>query len=137
MPSPRLSAFSALAEAIGPDAALELVGFAGGHTLYAPEKYTPGHLLERVIGEAGFLRLISSYGGETLTIPQTRIDAARRIGAVYRGSRTGLTTRQIASELGITFRRVRQLEVAIKAGGPLTPLARSQKPPFPSAERSP
>lgn len=125
MPTSRTTTFSALAAAIGPDGALALVAFCDGQpTLYVPGCYRAGHLLERLLGEDGFLRMIAAYGGETVCIPQARMDAERRLGAVYRGMRAGKTTGQIADQLGVTYRRVRQLETAIRGSGPLTVLAR-------------
>lgn len=120
----RFATISNLIEAIGIDGALTLVAFAGGRTLYVPERYRPDHLLERLLGEAVFLRLIAFVGGETLCVPQAGMDPERRLGAVLRGMRSGQTTQQIADQLGITFRRVRQIEVAIRTGGPLTALAK-------------
>lgn len=126
MSTSRTTAFSALVKAIGLNGALALVAFCDGQpTLYVPGCYRSGHLLERVLGEDGFLRLIASYGGETICVPRVHMDAERRLGAVYRGMRAGLSTRQIADQLGITFRRVRQIEVAIRGSGPLTDLARA------------
>jgi hypothetical protein len=133
----RVATLASLVQAIGLEPALVLVAWAGGKTVFVPEKYRAGHLLERVLGESAFLGLIAGYGGETLSLTQSTMDPERRLGAVMRGMRAGLTTRQIADQIGVTFRRVRQIETAIKAGGPLTPLARNQKPPLPSAERSP
>lgn len=117
---------SRLVESIGIECALVLVAFFDGvPTMYAPEHYRSGHILERVIGEGAFLRLIADFGGETIMLPHPRFDAERRLGAVYRGMRDGLTTRQIAEQIGISYRRVRQIEVAIKAEGALTTAARN------------
>ena len=126
MPS-RQTSFNSLAAAIGPDAARTLLAFFDGQqpTLYVPGCYHAGHLLERILGQFAFLRLVANFGGETIMLVNASIDAERRVGAVYRGMRAGLTTAQISGQLGITYRRVRQIEVAIRAGGPLTALARS------------
>lgn len=125
MPS-RQVMLSRLVESVGLGSALALAAFFDGvRTMYVPERYRSGHILERVLGEVAFLRLIADFGGETVMVPRPHFDAERRLGAVYRGMRAGLTTAQIAEQLGITYRRVRQIEVAILAGGPLTALARS------------
>ncbi len=119
--------FTRLAEGIGIDAALTLVAFCdGAPTLYIPGFYRAGHILERVLGDAGFLHLIASFGGETICMPRLNLDAERRIGAVYRGMKAGQSTRKIADGLGISYRRVRQIEVAIKSGQPLTTTARAR-----------
>lgn len=120
----RVATISNLTEAIGLEGALTLAAFAGGRTLYVPERYRPDHLLERLLGEETFLRMIAAHGGETVMFVHARMDAERRVGAVYRGMRAGLTTKQIAAEIGISYRRVRQIEVAIRGDGPLTALAR-------------
>lgn len=124
MPSRHVE-FTRLAEAIGIDTALALVGFCDGTpTLYVPGFYRAGHILERVLGDAGFMRLIASFGGETICMPRLSLDAERRLGAVYRGMKAGQSTRQIADRIGVSYRRIRQIEVAIKSGGPLTVTAR-------------
>jgi hypothetical protein len=122
----RVATLSHLVEAIGLEGALTLAAFAGGRTLYVPECYRPGHLLERLLGEEIFLRMIAAHGGETVMFVHARMDAERRVGAVYRGMRAGLSTQQIADQLGISYRRVRQIEVAIRGDGPLTSLARAE-----------
>ena len=125
MPSRQVQ-LARLVDSLGIEAALVLVAFFGDRpTFYCPERYHAGHILERVLGEYGFLRLIAAHGGETVEIPRARFEAERRLGAVYRGLRDGLTARQIADRLGISYRRVRQIEVAIKSGGPLTTTARN------------
>jgi hypothetical protein len=116
---------SRLTECLGIEGALSLVAFYDGvPTMYVPECYRAGHLLERVVGEDGFLALIANFGGETVGIPRAHFDPERRIGAVYRALRGGLTTSQIAGKLGISPRRVRQIAVEIEAGRPLTIAAR-------------
>jgi len=128
MPSSRATSFSNLAAAIGPDAARTLLAFFDGQqpTLYVPGCYHAGHLLERILGQFAFLRLVACYGGETFSLVNATMDAERRVGAVYRGMRAGLTTRQIAEQEGISYRRVRQIEVAIRGDGPLTSHARAE-----------
>lgn len=92
--------------------------------LYVPERYLPGHMLERVLGESAFLRLIANYGGETVTIPRVRLDKVRRLGHIYRMTRRGLQIEQIAQELGITPQRVNQVQADLAGAAPLTHLAR-------------
>ena len=122
----RVATISNLTEAIGIEGALTLVVFFRGQpTLYVPGCYHAGHLLERILGESAFLRMIANYGGETIMLVHASMDAERRAGAVYRGMRSGKSTQQIADEIGITFRRVRQIEAAIRGDGPLTALARN------------
>jgi hypothetical protein len=117
---------SRLVESVGLGPALAFAAFFDGvRTAYIPEHYRSGHILERVLGEVAFLRLIADFGGETVMVPRPHFDAERRLGAVYRGMRDSLTTKQIAEQIGISYRRVRQIEVAIKAGGTLTTAARN------------
>jgi hypothetical protein len=107
---PAESAFANLAEEIGADNALRLIAFAGDRpTLYAPEHYRPGHILEHVLGEDGFLRLIAARGGETISLPGVAMAPARRLGIVHRGLRRGLPLAAIAAEAGCTPRRVKQI----------------------------
>lgn len=125
MPSRHVE-FARLVECIGLQPALALVAFCdGARTLYVPGCYRAGHILERVVGESSFLSLIAGFGGETIAMPSVRMDAERRLGTVYRGMRDGMTTQQIADQIGISYRRVRQIEVSIKAGGLLTTAART------------
>jgi hypothetical protein len=126
MPS-RATTFGNLSEAIGPDAARTLLAFFDGQqpTLYVPGCYHPGHLLERILGQSAFLRLIAARGDETIMLVHARMEPERRAGAVYRGMRAGLSTREIAEQIGCSYRRVRQIETAIRAGAPLTAIARA------------
>lgn len=121
----RTVALERLAESLGIERALALVAFYDGKpTAYIPDRYRHGHILERVVGEAGFLSLVAHFGGETIEIPKVRFEPERRLGAVYRAKKAGRTTREIADELAISWRRVRQIELLIESGGPLTPAAR-------------
>ena len=120
----RHAKFTRLAESIGVDAALTLAAFFRGQpTLYVPEFHRCGHLIECVVGQPAFLRLIAAYGGETICLPKVCTEAEQRAGAVYRALLKGQSTAEIAALLGISQRRCRQIEVAIGAGGPLTALA--------------
>ena len=121
----RTVALERLAECLGIERALVLVAFfSGSRTFYVPERYHADHLLERVVGEDGFLALIRDFGGETVSLPLANFQPEIRIGAVYRAKRSGLSTQEIADELAISWRRVRQIERLIESGVPLTLAAR-------------
>lgn len=114
-----------LSDAIGPIPAMVLGAFfEASESVYVPEHYQPGHILERILGEHAFLRLIASYGGETLSLPAMRFDAERRMGLVYRLSRRGLNRHEIAELTGLCWQRIKQIEASISSGKPLTQIAR-------------
>jgi hypothetical protein len=122
----RTVALERLAECLGLERALVLTAFFSGRpTFYVPEKFHQGHLLGRVVGEDGFLALIRDFGGETVELPQANFQPEIRLGLVYRGMKAGQTTHQIADQIGISWRRVRQIERLIESGQALTAAAKN------------
>lgn len=118
------TAFLRLSDAIGPVPALVFCAFASAaKTFYVPETYIAGHILERLLGEDSFLKMIANFGGETIMIPAMRLDEIRHLGLVYRMSKRGYTAQQIEQGSGLAYRNIRLIQAKIKSGRPLTKLA--------------
>lgn len=119
--------FTRLADAIGAMPAMVLCAFCESSlSLYVPERYIPGHLLERVLGESAYLALIANYGGETIFLPSMHLTEVRRAGLICQLTRRGLSSQQIAALTDIGPARVRQVQIAFLNGAPMTQLARSE-----------
>jgi hypothetical protein len=119
--------FSELANAIGALPALTLCAFnESSLSLYVPERYIPGHLLERVLGQSAFLDLIRAFGSETIFPPSMHLNEVRRTGLICQLTRRGLSSQQIAALTDIGPARVRQVQIAFLNGAPMTQLARAE-----------
>lgn len=127
------SLFDRLAQEIGPLHAMTLCAFHRGHgggsndALYVPGFYTQGHLIERVIGQAAFLRLIAGFGGESIVFPTMLLNSTRVLGEVRRRTQRGASTQEIANALGRSYRNIRRIQVELTKTGPLTDLARESQ----------
>ncbi len=115
----------ALSEQIGVTKALSLLAFfENTRTIYVPGYYEAGHLLERIVGTEAFLKLIASFGYETISLPAARFNRERRTGLVFDLHRRGTKISDIALIVRISERRVYQLVDLIESSQPLTPSAR-------------
>lgn len=109
--------FGRLAEVVGGEAALRLAGFAGatsGRRVYVPVDVNSPHVLRKVMGAAGFTKLVATFGGQTIVIPGVQLDSLRTAGRVHALLRQGLSRTAIAHALGVTVQRVHQLEMEFK-----------------------
>ena len=112
--------FERLAETIGPTPAMTLCAFASARpTLYIPDNYTAGHILERLLGENAFLSLVANFGGETFTPPAMMLQPVRALGKVYALTRAGLTAQQIADPTGLGYRNIKHLQKRLASNEPL------------------
>lgn len=117
--------FDRLCEAIGPFPALTFCAFASARkTFYVPEAYVPGHVVERLLGENGFLSMISHFGGETINVPAMRLDNVRALGTVYALTRQGMSARDIERQTGLGYRNVKLLQQRISEGSALSELGK-------------
>lgn len=95
---------------LGCEATLRLIAVFGGASLYVPCDPTPGHPLECVLGRSAFARLVNGWGGLSISIPVGgEFDRLRRLRRVARLLSTGLSVPQVAQEVGLTERHVRNL----------------------------
>ena len=100
-----------LARVIGNDAALRIVAFYGGISVYVPKKTDAEHPLMQIIGHDAFIALVKHHGGmELRDIPlMSALKNKRRAIVAFYHSHPGVTTRAIARELRTTERYVRQV----------------------------
>lgn len=108
--------FGRLTDAVGGEAALRLCAFAGtvsGRRLYVPAGNAP-HVLRKVMGLAGFTKLVATFGGQTIVIPGVQLESLRTAGRAHALLRQGLSRTAIAHALGVTVQRVHQLESEFK-----------------------
>lgn len=119
-----------VAALIGFSATLQLAAWYGGRTqnLYVPQEVVEGHTLAVLLGLANAQRLSREWGGQLLAIPGIEayedLVRKRHVGRMFE---KGFGTREIASQMRVSERRVqqicRELEVAglIPVQGPRRP----------------
>lgn len=115
---------------IGFSATLRLAAWFGGRTqnLYVPQEAAEGQVLALLLGLENAQRLSREWGGQTLAIPGIEayedMQRKRHVGRMFE---KGFGTREIASQMRLSERRVqqicRELEVAglIPVQGPKMP----------------
>jgi hypothetical protein len=97
-----------LGAAIGLTNTLLLCGTRGRTQLYVPEKASPGHLLETLLGPTAFAAMVAEWGGETITIPALA-DFARyqRIRSCAQLLAAGKSLHSIALMTGVTYNQAK------------------------------
>jgi hypothetical protein len=108
-----------VAAVIGFSATLRLAAWFGGRTqnLYVPQQAAEGQTLVILLGMANAMRLSAEWGGEHLAVPGIEdyedFVRKRHVGRMFE---KGFGTREIASQMRLSERRVqqicRELEVA-------------------------
>ena len=100
-----------ITEVAGWDAAVKVVGYWGGRTMYVPDSMGPDHELAAVIGYEPALCLVAEYGGQTLAVPamSSSIDSYRRAGLAKALKRYEVPNRLIALALKVSEKRVEQM----------------------------
>ena len=97
-----------LGAVIGFSNTLLLCGTRGGKTLYIPETALSGHLLERLLGESAFRRLVEEWGGETIEVPAltafTRYQRIRKAATLHV---QGKSLHAIALATGVTYQQAK------------------------------
>lgn len=110
----QLEGLKQLVEAVGWEAALKVVAVWGGKTLYVPDKYTPGHLITRIIGEDAAVKLALTYGGQTVDVPAVKLDHIKLEAKVLRLIDKGFTLSEAGHVLEVSREWLGQ--IAIKHG---------------------
>ncbi|XZG69251.1 hypothetical protein ACTSKR_11365 [Chitinibacteraceae bacterium HSL-7] len=101
---------SELADVVGAEAALTVVGYFGGRTLYVPDSMPDGHLLVSLIGARPARLMARHLGGQTHSVPLLDLTHLRKRGlAVYLAAEHRLAPPWIARTLGLGVRRVQQI----------------------------
>lgn len=110
--------FSQIAEVIKGEAALKLVGFFGNRkSIHIPARATPGHLIEKVIGQPAFAALVKEFGGETLPIPAVNLEPLQLAGRVHLLRDSGLSARRMAALLGFSHAHIASILATLKREG--------------------
>ena len=97
---------------IGFSATLKLVAWFGDGTsnMYVPTVAEEGQLLPKIIGLSAARALSKEWPGKHLNVPRlSNYDIELRRGAISRMLRAGMSTREIASVLQMSERRVLQI----------------------------
>lgn len=105
--------YPALRDMLGETAATALCTHHGGVPLYVPRTAQADSKLARIVGVACLELLCAAYAGEWITVPNARKTAPRK-GDVMRLLDDGISPAQIALQLGLTERYVRQVASVYK-----------------------
>jgi len=86
------SSFTRLADVVGPIPALKIIAFYGhAHgKVHIPAKYTPGHQIERLVGGEALQKLVETFPGQTISVPDLDLLHLRRAGLVARMEKYGM-----------------------------------------------
>lgn len=108
-----------LSAVVGFSATLRLAAWYGDrNNLYIPNAATVGSVLVNLIGMSAATRLCKEFGGTSMTLPSLKVyetDMRRRL--IGRMLERGFGTREIASFLQITERRVQQIGRELEVAG--------------------
>lgn len=97
-----------LGSVIGLSNTLLLCGTRGSETLYVPNQATPGHILEKLLGDTAFRRMVEEWGGETITIPALAdFGRYQRIRKSARLLAMGKSLHHVALLTGVTYNQAK------------------------------
>jgi Mor transcription activator family protein len=99
-----------IADRIGLDATLALVGRFGGTSVYVPRKLDASHPLCEALGLEAARRLVEEYGRIDLNVPKAQAYwLRRRHAAIRRKHSEGARINELALTYGYTARYVRNI----------------------------
>jgi hypothetical protein len=120
-----------VAAVIGFSATLRLAAWFGdGSNIYVPEKISEGQVLANLIGLTAARRLCDEWGGQHLALPRLRAyedDVKRRI--IARMLEHNFSTREVATHMRMTERRIQQIARELEAAGLIDVIAPKRKKP--------
>jgi len=93
---------------IGIEGALKLVEKYQGTEMWVPEEYRPGHILEQLVGEIAFKKLIEKYGAENHEIPKCNVAIRSVRNKLIREST--MSQSDLARQWNLTIRQVRNIQ---------------------------
>lgn len=103
---------------IGYTATNALVDLLGGRTLFVPSTVIEGHYLEKVIGKSALRELVKEFGNSHIYIPEGKwrdVDRkSRRVAMLFV---SGKKTLEVATIIGISHVRARQIYVELEEAG--------------------
>lgn len=98
-----------LEELLGADGLGLLAAARGGRRVHIPKAALPGHWLEAALGHERAERLAARYGGCRLYVPLPSTRRADRDGRIRELRSRGWSVARIATEVGLSDRRVIQI----------------------------
>ena len=107
-----------LSSQVGFDAAATVAAWWGGTRLYVPSEADPNHYIGRGAGEPALAALVDEWGGGYVWVsnPLHAAQAARN-RHVAEQVQAGRTDEQIAEELHLTIRRIKQIKQKLAEDG--------------------
>jgi hypothetical protein len=115
--STSLKQASRLADVVGFEGAVYLSAWFGQRQIYVPTTASDDHLLQKVIGEQAFSKLVKEHGGEYLDVPPIEAPAMRQAGLVHRLTAKGVSAADVAHVTGICPRSVRLIRKQLRLEG--------------------
>jgi len=107
-----------LADVIGLPAAMMVVAWFGGRTVYVPVTTNDrNHLLCKVAGEEAFTALVERFAGEYLPVPILNMDSLKQAGLVHRLTAKGVSGPDIAQLVGISQNTVWAIRKTLRLEG--------------------
>ena len=101
-----MSAFQAIINVAGRDAAMRVAELKGGEQAYIPRTICAGHWLAKAIGLSNAAAIAAEFGGCRVDIPTDSV--RRRHAAIVELFGRGLNVSQVARELKINVRTARR-----------------------------
>lgn len=101
-----LVTFDSLATHIGAVPALKLCAFFAGRSLYVPQKWTPSHIIEKLVGREAFNYLINGFSNDVINIPEMELQDLRRAGRLHELLKLGASDALSAQLLGVSKRHI-------------------------------
>lgn len=118
---------------IGFSATIQLATWYGGRNLYVPATPDEDSMIVRLIGMPAAKRLALSWGGTPVAVPTMwQYEEAQRNRTIGNLLIDGKGTKDIATIMGMTERRVQQIRRALEDAG-LLPLVLRTKAPLENA----
>ncbi len=104
------SGLSDIRRIAGAPTAIALARSYGGHSVYIPRRVNEAHPLVALLGPEAVEALGSVYGGERINVPKAdSILRQLRCRSIRAARRNGATVAALATEHGLTRRRVLQI----------------------------
>jgi hypothetical protein len=105
--------FDELSNSIGAVPALKLCSFFHGTSLYVPQKWVHGHIIEKLIGREAFDYLIRGHGNETINIPELEMLDLRRAGRLHQLLKLGCSDTLAAQLIGVSKRQIHNIKTQL------------------------
>lgn len=101
-----MSAWAAITELLGADAAAKLVQRHGGHRIWIPRVMCDEHPLAELLGDNAAAKLIRRCGGSRISVPRGSFSRDFRDTAIRGSYRSGQTVATLARQWDLSERQV-------------------------------